>query len=52
MKNELCSLYKIPPTKIEVIPNAVNQKEFQSNIDPGRVKEKYGIDPKDKQHYQ
>ena len=45
MKNELCWLYKIPPLKIDVIPNAINSEEFQAKVDPGRIKEKYGIHP-------
>jgi len=45
MKNELCWLYKIPPLKIDVIPNAINAEEFQAKVDPGRIKEKYGIHP-------
>lgn len=45
MRNELSWLYKIPPDKIDVIPNAVEPKEYQLWIDPGRIKEKYGIHP-------
>lgn len=45
MKNELCWLYKIPPDKIVIIPNAVDHKKFQVKVDPGRIKERYGIHP-------
>ena len=45
MKNELCWLYKIPPDKIIVIPNAVDHGTFRMKVDPGRIKEKYGIHP-------
>jgi glycosyltransferase involved in cell wall biosynthesis len=45
MMNELSWLYKISPDKIVVIPNAIDHKKFQMNVDPGRIKEKYGIHP-------
>jgi len=45
MKNELGWLYKIPLDKIVVIPNAVDHEKFQMTVDPGRIKEKYGIHP-------
>lgn len=45
MKKELCWLFKIPPDKIIVIPNAVNHEKFQVKVDSGRIKEKYGIHP-------
>ena len=44
MKNELNWLYQIPPEKIEVIPNGINPPK-KLNLDPGRVKERYGIHP-------
>lgn len=34
MKNELSELYKIPPDKIDVVPNAINPKEFKAKVDP------------------
>jgi len=45
MKSELCWLYKIPSDKIDVIPNAIDYQKFQIDIDPGRVKERYGVHP-------
>ena len=45
MKNELCWLYKIPAEKIDVIPNAIDPRKYQVRVDPGRVKEKYGVHP-------
>ena len=45
MKNELCWLYRIPPEKIDVIPNAVDPEKYRINIDPGRIKERYSIHP-------
>jgi len=45
MKNELHWLYHIPLEKIDVIPNAVDLEGFKLEIDPGRIKERYGIHP-------
>lgn len=45
MKNELHWLYKIPLDKIEVIPNGIDPLSVKLNVDPGKVKEKYGIHP-------
>ncbi|MEW6592320.1 MAG: glycosyltransferase family 4 protein [Candidatus Hadarchaeota archaeon] len=45
MKNELNWLYKIPPEKIDVTPNAVDPRKYQMKIDPGRIKERHGVHP-------
>ncbi len=45
MKDELMLLYKIPPDKIDVIPNAIDAKKYELSIDPGKVKKDYGIHP-------
>jgi len=45
MKNELRRLYEIPEWKIKVIPNGINTANYELEIDPGRIKEKYGIHP-------
>jgi glycosyltransferase involved in cell wall biosynthesis len=45
MKNEICWLYKIPPDRIEIIQNAVDHEKFKVKVDPGRIKERYGIHP-------
>jgi len=45
MMNELNWLYKIPIEKIDVIPNAIDPRKHRVHVDPGRVKEKYGIHP-------
>lgn len=45
MKNELVWLYNIPSDKVDIIPNAVDHEKFQINVDPGRIKEQYGIHP-------
>ncbi|MGA2919210.1 glycosyltransferase family 4 protein [Methanoregula sp.] len=45
LKNEVMTLYNIPESKCEVIPNGVVPKEFRAEIDPGEVKAAYGIHP-------
>jgi glycogen(starch) synthase len=45
MKKELNWLYNIPPDKIDVVPNAIDPTKYKLNVDPGRIKEKYGIHP-------
>lgn len=45
LKNEVMTLYNIPESKCEVIPNGVVPKQFRADIDPGEVKAAYGIHP-------
>lgn len=45
LKEELMRLYQIPCLKIDVIPNGSDIKKYQKKVDPGRVKERYGIHP-------
>ncbi len=45
MKYELERLYQVPWDKIEVIYNGVNTQDFNIKVDPGRVKEGYGVHP-------
>lgn len=45
LKNEVMALYNIPSDKCDVIPNGVVPREFRTEIDPGEVKEAYGIHP-------
>jgi len=45
LKNEVCWLYKTPPEKIDAIPNAVDPRKYFMKLDPGKVKEKYGVHP-------
>lgn len=45
MKKELNWLYRIPLGRIDVIPNGINPSKFKLSLDPGRMKEKYGIHP-------
>lgn len=45
IKKELWALYKIPRKKIDVVPNAIDSRKYQKDIDPKKVKKKYGIFP-------
>ncbi|KXB08274.1 hypothetical protein AKJ56_01590 [candidate division MSBL1 archaeon SCGC-AAA382N08] len=45
MKNELQELYEIPPEKISVVPNGSKAQKIEQEVDPGKVKERYGIHP-------
>ncbi len=45
LKNEVMQLYNIPDGKCDVIPNGVVPREYHTNIDPGEVKQAYGIHP-------
>jgi glycogen(starch) synthase len=45
LRNELSWLYKIPVDKIDIVPNAIEPREYQMWIDPGRIKKRYGIHP-------
>lgn len=45
MKDELMWLYNIPGRKIDVVPNGGRVGKHKKNVDPGRIKEQYGIHP-------
>ena len=45
MKNELMWLYNIPDWKIDVVANGGRVGKYKKKVDPGRVKERYGIHP-------
>ncbi|KXA89035.1 hypothetical protein AKJ37_02605 [candidate division MSBL1 archaeon SCGC-AAA259I09] len=45
MKKELQKLYQIPPGKISVVPNGTDTQSVDRGVDPGTVKERYGIHP-------
>jgi glycosyltransferase involved in cell wall biosynthesis len=45
MMDELTWIYSIPPSKISIIPNGIITGKMRRHLDPGRVKEKYGIHP-------
>ena len=45
MQDELKSVYSIPESKISIIPNGVVSGKVRKSLDPGQVKERYGIHP-------
>ena len=45
LKNEIMWLYNIPFEKIDVVSNGIYPEVYEAVIDPGRVKETYGIHP-------
>jgi glycosyltransferase involved in cell wall biosynthesis len=45
MKGELDWLYQAPGWKVDVVPNGIRAERYQKDVDPGRVKERYGIHP-------
>jgi glycosyltransferase involved in cell wall biosynthesis len=45
MLDELMWIYSIPKSKISIIPNGIVVGKMRRRLDPGRVKEKYGIHP-------
>jgi glycosyltransferase involved in cell wall biosynthesis len=47
LKGELSWMYNLPDWKCWVIYNGVNVRPFDVHVDPGRIKERYGIGPVD-----
>jgi glycosyltransferase involved in cell wall biosynthesis len=45
MQEELKSVYSIPESKIRIIPNGIVSGKVRKDLDPGQVKERYGIHP-------
>jgi glycosyltransferase involved in cell wall biosynthesis len=43
MKDELKMLYKIPDSKIDVVPNGIVSKKFERDVDVEEIKRKYNI---------
>ena len=43
MKNEICNHFNIPEKKVDVIPNAIEIEKYQTSIDPGLVRQRYGV---------
>lgn len=44
MKSDVCTLYDIPGTKVEIIPNGIDGERYRHREEPA-VLESYGIDP-------
>ncbi len=45
LKNEIQSLYQIPDYKISLIPNGIRAGKIRRALDPGAIKQQYGIHP-------
>jgi glycosyltransferase involved in cell wall biosynthesis len=45
MMEELTRVFSVPKSKISIIPNGIVVGKMRRRLDPGRVKEKYGIHP-------
>jgi glycosyltransferase involved in cell wall biosynthesis len=45
LKNEVQWLYQIPEYKMNIVPNAIFEGKTKRNLDPGKVKKKYGLHP-------
>jgi len=45
LKDEVMRLYNVPDWKCDVIPNGVIPQAYRAPIDPGAVKQSYGIHP-------
>jgi glycosyltransferase involved in cell wall biosynthesis len=45
LKNEIMWLYNVPYEKVEVVSNGIYPEVYEAVIDPGQVKEAYGIHP-------
>lgn len=43
MRKELYKLYKIPREKVDIIPNAISPRKYRKEVDPKKVKKKYGV---------
>ncbi|MBD3389089.1 MAG: glycosyltransferase [Candidatus Altiarchaeales archaeon] len=47
MRSEISREYQIPEEKTQVIYNGIDTRGFKGEVDPGRVKERYGLHPLD-----
>jgi glycosyltransferase involved in cell wall biosynthesis len=45
MKEEIQKIYSIPDEKICIIPNGLTKQKLSNSLDPGQVKESFGIHP-------
>jgi glycogen(starch) synthase len=45
LKNEVIHLYRVPEGKCDVVPNGVEPRRFEADLDAGEVKKAYGIHP-------
>ncbi len=43
MKNEICGHFNLPLDKVDVIPNAIDPTKYQTSVDRGSVRQRYGV---------
>jgi len=43
MKNEICGHFNLPLDKVDVIPNAIDATKYQTSVDRGSVRQRYGV---------
>jgi glycosyltransferase involved in cell wall biosynthesis len=43
MKREVCDHFNLPWEKVEIIPNAINTKEYNASVDRGAVRARFGV---------
>ena len=43
MKNEICGHFNLPLDKVDVIPNAIDPTKYQTSVDRGAVRQRYGV---------
>jgi glycogen(starch) synthase len=43
MKNEVCGHFNLPWDKVDVISNAIDTSQYQTSVDRGSVRQRYGV---------
>ena len=43
MKNEICDHFNLPKEKVDVIPNAIDATKYQTSVNRGAVRQRYGV---------
>ncbi|MCJ7613457.1 glycosyltransferase family 4 protein [Candidatus Bathyarchaeota archaeon] len=43
MKDEICNHFNIPEKKVDVISNAIDATKYQTSVDRGSVRQRYGV---------
>ncbi len=48
MKAEIQGHFRLPPEKIEIVPNGIDTKRYNASVDQSAVKGRYGVHPDEK----
>lgn len=48
MKKEICEHFRLPPEKVEVIPNGIDLTKYGVSVDRWSVRSRYGVQPNEK----